>query len=73
MRRILRHPTIRWIHQTLRADRDHRVAEEVFIVRLRLELGHLAGSGLDTAINWARQAEIFAFDDDTSKLYLEPE
>ncbi len=69
--RVLRHPTIRWIYETLLADSDHRVAEEYFADRLRLEFGDFAESQLDTAINWARYAEIFAFDDDTDELYLE--
>lgn len=71
--RILRHPIIRWIYETLQADSDQRVAEEYFVERLRLEFGDLAERQLDTAINWGRYAEIFAFDDDTDELYLEPQ
>jgi len=38
----------------------------------RSEFGDEAGAQLDTAINWARYSEVFAFDDDTDELYLEP-
>jgi NitT/TauT family transport system ATP-binding protein len=69
--RILRQPTIRWIYETLQADDDRRVAEDYFLDKLRADFGDDAGAQLDTAINWARYAEVFAFDDDTDELYLE--
>jgi NitT/TauT family transport system ATP-binding protein len=69
--RILRHPTIRWIYETLQQDDDRRVAESYFLERLQSELGEDAPAQLDTAINWARYAELFAFDDDTDELFLE--
>lgn len=69
--RILRHPTIRWIYETLQGDPDRRIPEEFFEDRLRAEFGDVAGEQLDTAINWGRYAEIFAFDEDADELFLE--
>jgi NitT/TauT family transport system ATP-binding protein len=69
--RILRQPTIRWIFETLQADDDRRIPEEYFIDTLRPEFGDDTGEQLDTAINWARYGEVFAFDDDTDELYIE--
>lgn len=69
--RILRHPTVRWIYETLQRADDHRGAEENFVQGLRPEFGDLAGEQLDIAINWGRYAEIFGFDDDTDQLYVE--
>jgi NitT/TauT family transport system ATP-binding protein len=69
--RILRQPTVRWIYETLQKDDNQRTAEEFFLDQLRQEFGDYAETQLDTAINWARYAEVFAFDDDTDELYLE--
>jgi NitT/TauT family transport system ATP-binding protein len=69
--RILRHPTICWIYETLQADDDRRVAEQYFLEKLETDFGDLAAKQLETAINWGRYAEIFAFDDATGELYLE--
>jgi NitT/TauT family transport system ATP-binding protein len=70
--RLLRHPTIRWIYETLQQDDDRRVAESYFLERLQTEHGENASEQLEIAINWARYAELFAFDDDTDELFLEP-
>jgi len=70
--RILRQPTIRWIYETLQTDDNRRVAEDYFLEKLRSDFGDEARVQLDTAINWARYAEVFAFHDDTDELYLEP-
>jgi len=69
--RVLRLPIIGWIYETLRADDDHRVAEEYFAEKLQVDFGEYAGKELDTAINWGRYAELFEFDDDTDALYLQ--
>jgi len=69
--RILRLPTIAWIYDTLQRDDNHRIAEEYFLDKLRSDFGDFAEAQLDTAINWGRYAELFAFDDDTDELYLE--
>jgi NitT/TauT family transport system ATP-binding protein len=69
--RTLRLPMIAWIYDTLRRDDDQTVAEDYFLERLQTEFGDLARDQLDTAINWGRHAELFAYDDDTGELYLE--
>ncbi len=69
--RVLRHPTIRWIYETLQRDDNQRLPEEFFLEKLQADFGDYAATQLDTAINWARYAELFAFDDDTDELYLE--
>ncbi len=69
--RLLRQPTIRWIYETLQNDDNQRVAEEYFLDKLQQDFGDYAATQLDTAINWARYAEIFTFDDDSDELYLE--
>ena len=38
---------------------------------LRGSFGDYAETQLDTAVNWGRYAELFAFDDDSDELYLE--
>ncbi len=69
--RILRLPTVRWIYETLQKDDDRRTSEEYFLEELQKEFGDDAEGQLDIAINWARYAELFAFDDDTDELFLE--
>jgi NitT/TauT family transport system ATP-binding protein len=69
--RVLRVPLINWIYETLQQDDDQRVAKEYFLDKLSGEFGDWAPEQLDTAINWGRHAELFAFDDDTDELYRE--
>ena len=69
--RVLRLPMIRWIYETLQQDDNQRIAEEFFVERLQADFGDYAQDQLDTAINWGRYAELFAFDDNTDELYLE--
>ena len=69
--RVLRLPLIAWIYETLQTDDDRSVAGEFFLDRLRAEFGDKAQRQLDTAIQWGRHAELFAYDDDTRELYLE--
>jgi NitT/TauT family transport system ATP-binding protein len=69
--RILRLPATRWIYETLQADDNHRVDKDFFLDILRGSFGDYAETQLDTAVNWGRYAELFAFDDDTDELYLE--
>jgi NitT/TauT family transport system ATP-binding protein len=71
--RILRLPTVAWIYETLQRDDNRRVAWEYFRGQLQGEFGDFAEEQLDTAINWGRYAELFAYDDDTGELLLEPE
>jgi len=69
--RILRLPATRWIYETLQADDNHRVDKDFFLDILRGNFGDYAETQLDTAVNWGRYAELYAFDDDTDELYLE--
>ena len=70
--RILRLSATRWIYETLQADDNHRVDKDYFLDILRGNFGDYAETQLDTAVNWGRYAELFAFDDDSDELYLEP-
>jgi NitT/TauT family transport system ATP-binding protein len=69
--RILRLPATRWIYETLQADDNHRVDKDYFLDVLRGNFGDYAETQLDTAVNWGRYAELYAFDDDSDELYLE--
>ena len=62
---------INWIYETLQQDDDQRVAKEYFLDKLQGDFGDWAPEQLDTAINWGRHAELFAFDDDTDELFRE--
>jgi NitT/TauT family transport system ATP-binding protein len=69
--RALRLPTIRWIYETLQKDDNKRIAEEYFIEKLQADFGDYAKDQLDTAVDWGRYAELFAYDDNTGELFLE--
>ncbi len=69
--RILRLPVVSWICEKLQQDDDHRIAREYFLEELEPDFQDRTGEQLDRVINWARFAELFAFDDDTDELYLE--
>lgn len=69
--RALRLPTIRWIYETLQKDDNKRIAEEYFIEQLQADFGDYAKDQLDTAVDWGRYAELFAYDDNTGELFLE--
>jgi NitT/TauT family transport system ATP-binding protein len=71
--RVLRLPVISWIYETLQQDDDHRIAKEYFLDKLAPDFHDRTEVQLERAINWARFAELFAFDDDTDELFLEPE
>jgi NitT/TauT family transport system ATP-binding protein len=69
--RVLRLPIIAWIYETLQRDDNRRVDWEYFHDKLQADFGEKAEEQLDIAIRWARNAELFAYDDDTAELYLE--
>src|SRR5258708_40207316 len=69
--RILRLPATRWIYETLKADANHRVDKDFFLDILRGSCGDYAETQLDTAVNWIRYAELFAFDGYSVQLYLD--
>jgi NitT/TauT family transport system ATP-binding protein len=63
---------IRQIVHDLEARPDHRLPEESVLARLQAFFSpEEARRQLDTAIDWGRYAEAFAYDDDRGELYLE--
>ena len=69
--RALRVPLIRWIYETLQRDDDQRVDRDYFIDELRTEFGDDAGAQIETAVDWARYADLFDYDSDLDELFLE--
>jgi NitT/TauT family transport system ATP-binding protein len=69
--RALRLPLIRSIYETLQQDDDQRIDRDYFIDKLQADFGDHAADQVDTAIDWGRYAELFAYDDNTDELYLE--
>jgi NitT/TauT family transport system ATP-binding protein len=63
---------IKRIVDALEADDDHSVPEEPFLTYLaEFFSAQEARRQLDTAIDWGRYAERFAYDDDSGELYLD--
>ncbi len=69
--RVLRLPLIRSIYEALQADDNQRIDRDYFVEKLQADFGDYAGEQIDTAIDWGRYAELFAYDDNTNELYLE--
>ncbi|MCC7208409.1 MAG: AAA-associated domain-containing protein [Anaerolineae bacterium] len=70
--RIRRVPLIRWIRTMLDRAPDKRLTWEVFTTALSLELSpDEAERQLETAVNWARYAELFSYDGDDNVLFIE--
>ena len=70
--RIKRLPMIRWIVETLQESEEKRVPEEKFLETLEQDFTpEMAKEQLDTAIDWGRYAELFAFNDNSDELFLE--
>lgn len=69
--RALRVPLIRWIYETLQRDDNQRIDRDYFIDALHKDFGDETGAQLDTAVDWARYAELFSYDQDTDELFLE--
>ena len=69
--RVLRLPTIRWIYETLQKDDNQRIAEDFFIEQLQNDFGEYARDQLNTAVDWGRYAELFAYDERSGELYLD--
>jgi NitT/TauT family transport system ATP-binding protein len=71
--RARRVPLVRWILSGLRSSPEGRVSHEMLETVLQWDFSREeATRQMDTAINWGRYSELFAFDDDTETLYLEP-
>ena len=65
---------IRQIMDQLRAVDGHNFKEDALLEQLQDHFSEPeARRQLDTAIDWGRFAELFAYDDDTGELYLEEE
>lgn len=63
---------IRQVVAALREEPDHRVPEERFLEQLERSFSpEEARRQLDTAIDWGRYGELFAFDDNSGELFLE--
>jgi len=71
--RARRVPLVRWILSSLRSSPEGSVSHEMLETVLQWDFSREeATRQMDTAINWGRYSELFAFDDDTETLYLEP-
>jgi NitT/TauT family transport system ATP-binding protein len=65
---------IRQIASQLRETEEHSFKEDALLEQLQEHFSEPeARRQLDTAIDWGRFAELFAYDDDTGELYLEEE
>jgi len=63
---------VRQIVDQLRAGPDHSFREDALLEQLQEHFSEPeARRQLDTAVDWGRYAELFAYDDDTGELYLE--
>jgi len=63
---------VRQIVDQLQASPDHSFREDELLEQLQQHFSEPeARRQLDTAIDWGRYAELFAYDDDTGELYLE--
>lgn len=69
--RALRVPLIRWIYETLQRDDNQCIDRDYFIDALHKDFGDETEAQLDTAVDWARYTELFAYDQDTDELFLE--
>lgn len=63
---------LRQITRALEAEPDHRVEEDQFLRALEQSFSvPEARAQLDTAIDWGRYAELFAYDDEAGEFFLE--
>lgn len=72
--RLRRLPLFRWLQSLINASKDKRLDWGVVIAALELEFpSPEAVRQLDTAIDWGRYAELFAYDDDDELIYIPEE
>jgi NitT/TauT family transport system ATP-binding protein len=65
---------VRQIVRELQSSPNHSFREDALLEQLEQYFSEPeARRQLDTAIDWGRYAELFAYDDDTGELYLEDE
>jgi len=70
--RIRRLPFFNWLLAMLRSTEHHTIEVDVLLTALELEFPpEDANEQLETAINWGRYGELFAYDDSKETLYLE--
>lgn len=70
--RIRRLPLVRWLTSMLQRAGKHALEWDVVKMALELEFPpDEAEKQLDTLINWGRYAEIFSYDDNEERIYLE--
>ncbi len=68
---IRRIPVISWIENMLKVAKDRELDKDVFLTALTLDFDPVeAPKQLDTAISWARYAEMFSFDDNSDQVFL---
>jgi NitT/TauT family transport system ATP-binding protein len=71
--RIRRLPMVQWLLAMLKAADVHRLEKDVVSAALALDFPpEEAERQVDVAINWGRYAELWAYDDTSASLYLEP-
>lgn len=71
--RMRRLPLVKWLLGLLRATDNHRLNRDVVQAALELEFPQPeAEAQVETMVTWGRYAELFAYDDDEERLYLEP-
>jgi NitT/TauT family transport system ATP-binding protein len=69
---IRRIPVVQWMETMLKASANHELNKEVFVTAMALDYNPVeAPRQFETAVNWARYAEIFSFDEDSDKVFLE--
>lgn len=72
--RIRRVPLVRWIKKMLDAETDKRLSWNVVGTALETEFPpDEAERQIDTAVDWARYAELFSYDSDDNELFIEQE
>jgi NitT/TauT family transport system ATP-binding protein len=72
--RIRRLPLFRWLQAMLTAADNKQMEWDVVEAALELDFpSEEAERQLDTVINWGRYAELFAYDEDAGRFYLETE
>lgn len=69
--RALRVPLIRWIYDTLQHDDDQRIDRHYFLDELHKDFGDETEAQVETAIDWARYADLFDYDSDVDELFLD--
>ncbi|HLY24988.1 MAG TPA: nitrate/sulfonate/bicarbonate ABC transporter ATP-binding protein [Aggregatilineales bacterium] len=71
---IRRIPVISWMERMLKGAKDGDLDKDVFLTAMALDYNPVeAPRQFETAVNWGRYAEVFSFDEDSDRLFLEKE